>query len=344
MRYQALLFSLVCPAMFAQVIVGPNPPWPELATAPTHCAAGEKYFDTSTAKERLCTATDTWADMGSGNGSVTTTGTMTNGAIVTSAGGTAIQTICPLCLLDSNGNLSLTGTLSTQVGSGIAGTSFFGQGTLPIFGANGLTIFAPTSIPTAYQWKVPAADAAGAIVSDGAGTPGTLSIKAIQGTDTKLLSSGTVSGTGASLCTDANGGATTSGCSGSGVTAVTHEIAIGFSSTAVLTGQTACNTITYTATITGISLLGDVSGGATLDLQTETFANYLTSGPGGATSITASDTPTFSAVLGFKDTTLTWWSKTISGTAAAPIVVCIVLTSPTNIHTLSGKVTLSGTQ
>jgi len=34
----------------------------------------------------------------------------------------------------------------------------------------------------------------------------------VQGTDSKLLSSGTVSGTGAALCTDANGGATTSGC------------------------------------------------------------------------------------------------------------------------------------
>lgn len=35
----------------------------------------------------------------------------------------------------------------------------------------------------------------------------------LQGTDTKLLTSGTVSGTGSALCADANGGATTSGCS-----------------------------------------------------------------------------------------------------------------------------------
>jgi hypothetical protein len=35
---------------------------------------------------------------------------------------------------------------------------------------------------------------------------------AAQGTDTNVLTSGTVSGTGANLCTDANGGATTSGC------------------------------------------------------------------------------------------------------------------------------------
>lgn len=36
----------------------------------------------------------------------------------------------------------------------------------------------------------------------------------VQGTDTKLLTSGTVSGTAAVLCTDANGGATTTGCPG----------------------------------------------------------------------------------------------------------------------------------
>ena len=45
---------------------------------------------------------------------------------------------------------------------------------------------------------------------------------ALQGTDTKILSSGSVSGSGVALCTDANGGATTSGCpSGSGGTNVT---------------------------------------------------------------------------------------------------------------------------
>ena len=42
------------------------------------------------------------------------------------------------------------------------------------------------------------------------------SSKAVQGTDANLLSSGTVSGTGAALCTDANGGATTSGCPAAG--------------------------------------------------------------------------------------------------------------------------------
>lgn len=50
-----------------------------------------------------------------------------------------------------------------------------------------------------------------------AATPSTVtSSVAIQGTDSKLLSSGTVSGSSVFLCTDANGGATTAGCPASG--------------------------------------------------------------------------------------------------------------------------------
>ena len=41
---------------------------------------------------------------------------------------------------------------------------------------------------------------------------GTVTGTAVQGTDTKVLSAGTVAGTGAPLCTDVLGGATTSGC------------------------------------------------------------------------------------------------------------------------------------
>jgi hypothetical protein len=49
---------------------------------------------------------------------------------------------------------------------------------------------------------------------------GTVTGTALQGTDTKLLTAGTITGTGATLCTDANGGATTSGCTAGGSTEV----------------------------------------------------------------------------------------------------------------------------
>lgn len=74
-------------------------------------------------------------------------------------------------------------------------------------------------------------------------------VAGIQGTDTKLLSAGTVSGTtGATFCTDANGGATTTGCSGggSGVTIQTNG-----SGNAV---QSTLNFINSTANATGLTI------------------------------------------------------------------------------------------
>lgn len=65
-----------------------------------------------------------------------------------------------------------------------------------------------------------------------AGSSNTItSSKALQGTDTNVLTSGTISGVGAALCTDANNGATTSGCGGgtgsiTAVDAVTQSAAI----------------------------------------------------------------------------------------------------------------------
>lgn len=60
----------------------------------------------------------------------------------------------------------------------------------------------------------------GAGIANSTGTAWGTSYSA-QGTDTKLLTAGTVSGTGAALCTDANSGATTSGCPSGTITGVT---------------------------------------------------------------------------------------------------------------------------
>ena len=71
---------------------------------------------------------------------------------------------------DGAGGLTLTGGIATGVGSGVATTVDFLQGTAPpAQAANTFRLRVPASIPTAYSWTVPSADAAGAIVSDGAG-------------------------------------------------------------------------------------------------------------------------------------------------------------------------------
>src|SRR6202521_3485957 len=58
------------------------------------------------------------------------------------------------------------------------------------------------------------------VVTDEIGSGKLVFATSLQGTDTKVLTAGTVSGTGATLCVDALGGATTSGC-GTGVGTVT---------------------------------------------------------------------------------------------------------------------------
>ncbi len=211
-------------------------------------------------------------------------GTPTSNAVLK---GTGTAAIASGCIIDSSNNLSCPGTVTSGTGSGVAGTLDLTQGTLPgSFPANTASIYSPTSISTSYQWRMPVADAAGAIVSSGAGTPGVLSIKGIQGTDTNLLSSGTISGTGASLCTDANGGATTTGCSGGGSVSITGT------SPVVLTPSPTTGTgvvsIASSPTFNGATTLAGTSGvdGENIltinrsDL-TDRFIKFQTSGFGG---------------------------------------------------------------
>lgn len=88
----------------------------------------------------------------------------------------------------------------------------------------------------------------------------------VQGTgDTKALLAGTVSGTGATLCTDSNGGATTSGCSGgssafSALTSSTNTTA------AMVVGTGASLGVSGTGSISATTL----TGGSTNDLVYQT--------------------------------------------------------------------------
>jgi hypothetical protein len=107
--------------------------------------------------------------------------TVTSNALIKGNGTSAM--VVTGCTIDSSNNLTCPGTITSGSGSGVAGVLDLTQGTLPgSFPVNTFSLYAPTSISTAYQWRVPAADAAGAIVSDGAGTPGILSIVGFSGT------------------------------------------------------------------------------------------------------------------------------------------------------------------
>ena len=73
--------------------------------------------------------------------------------------------------------------------------------------ANGVAGWVNVASGTPGTWAgIPLGDATGKI------TVAQIASPSLQGTDSKLLTAGTVSGTSSPLCTDANGGATTSGC------------------------------------------------------------------------------------------------------------------------------------
>jgi hypothetical protein len=96
---------------------------------------------------------------------------------------------------------------------------------------------------------------AGIPLGNSSGQINTSQISTVQGSDSKVMTAGTVSGTGSTLCTDANGGATTAGCSGA--------------STSVRTAYGAC---TGTATSSSSALylfnLGAPTGACTVTYST----------------------------------------------------------------------------
>lgn len=127
--------------------------------------------------------------------------------------------------------------------------------------------------------------------------------------------------TGTETCTGSGGGGPTTNQNIR--TPGTHFAGVG----GALSGTvTACETVYFSGTIQEVVLIADTSGSATVDVQTVALASYT--GPGSASSITASDTPALSSAVKFTDTTLTGWTTTLS----ANTVVCYVLSSPTTVN------------
>lgn len=87
-------------------------------------------------------------------------------------------------------------------------------------------------------------------------------------------------------------------------------------------------------TIVGVSLVGDVSGSAVVDIKKSTYASFPTT-----SSICASAKPTLSSAQKSEDTTLTGWTTTV----AAGDVLEFVLDSVTSIKSLTVSLTIRRT-
>ncbi len=115
-----------------------------------------------------------WTDSASNSG----TGAL--GHFTTAAGSSAIP-----WQADANGVGWMVNSIGQLQGtaSSSAGMIALPQGNAPVsFPSNSFAFYAPPSIGTSYQWMLPASDAAGAVVSDGNGIPGHLSLVGFSGT------------------------------------------------------------------------------------------------------------------------------------------------------------------
>jgi len=194
-------------------------------------------------------------------GTITTTGTiacatcvtsavpLTSTALMTGAALQASQTPSATSTLDSSGNANFAGTVTTaslKVGassptctSGTGGVVCLKEGTAATAEANadncygdstlhgikcafnnGSFLNLPLETGTMTSGHLISVNATTNLIAD-AGV-------SLQGTDSNVLTSGTISGTAATLCTDANGGATTSGCSGGGTTSPAFWYVLGY--------------------------------------------------------------------------------------------------------------------
>ena len=114
------------------------------------------------------------------------------------------------------------------------------------------------------------------------------SSKALQGTDASLLTSGTVSGTGVNLCTDSNGGATTTSCSNGTVTNLTITTANGVSGSVATSTTTPAITLTLGAiTPTSVAATGALSGASLSATGATPGGVSLTAGTGSIPSLAA---------------------------------------------------------
>lgn len=176
------------------------------------------------------------------------------GAVCGSGAGSGVTSVgltTPSWLTVSGSPITTSGTLAVNpttaqtshqvIGTCGAGTTFapcsLVLGDLPTglgLTANGLNQFAAT---TSAQLRGVLSDE----VSLGSGFA--LFATGFQGTDTNAMTAGTVTGTGVALCTDANGGATTSGCPTTGTVTTTGSPAATyiakFSSGTAITGTSA---------------------------------------------------------------------------------------------------------
>lgn len=242
-------------------------------------------------------------------GTITSTGTIScptcgtvtipgsSGGIMFAQGGNAMAPNAG-ALLTVAGDYSSIGFIQTTKGLVLP------QGTDPgSFAANSFELISNASIPTAYRWRVPTADAAGAILSDGNGNPGNLSIVATTGTGNIMRASAVVASV-ATTSPISGGPITSSGtiscptCVTSSASLTNNQLVFGAGSQNVAVGDltgditTSGGKATTLATVNAnVGVCGDSTHVPQVTLNAKGLATgctpVLISGGGGGGSVTA---------------------------------------------------------
>lgn len=114
-------------------------------------------------------------------------GSLTSTALVTGGGSQTVQTPAATAIMDSSGNISTPGTISTGSGSGVAGAYQCSQGTLPTPSANSITFGCPTTVTTSYQFVLPGASGTGFLFDTGVSNVDTVTRISSTGTGNVVL-------------------------------------------------------------------------------------------------------------------------------------------------------------
>jgi trimeric autotransporter adhesin len=174
----------------------------------------------------------------SGGGTVTVVGAgaLTSTALVTGGGTTTLQTAAPTATMDSSGNISTPGTITTGAGSTEAGNLSLSQGTATGVAANTIQIQAPTSV-TGYNIVLPGAAGDGVRIASN-------SSNVVTETFVGTTGSGNVArATSPVFVTPTLGVATATSVNGLTITTTTGTLTVTSGKTASIS-----NTLTFTGT------------------------------------------------------------------------------------------------
>lgn len=121
-----------------------------LAANGTNCSAGSYPLGVDqNGNAESCTSAS-----GSGTVTVVSSGSLTSTALVTGGGGTTLQTAAATATMDSSGNISTPGSITTGAGGSVAGYLGLRQGTATTPATNEIGFAAPTAV-TAYRVDLP---------------------------------------------------------------------------------------------------------------------------------------------------------------------------------------------